>query len=78
MKEFDFAQKWIDIYLYKESYKPTINFYLGQLEYHKENYQDAYKLFREAQELSNNRELQGYSEYLEFLNNPSDFGVKLQ
>jgi len=73
ISEFENAKKWIDIYLHKEEYRPTICFHLGELEFHKGNFKEAYELFKEAQEISRNRELQGREEYLDLVKNPSKY-----
>jgi tetratricopeptide (TPR) repeat protein len=73
IKDFKNAKKWIDIYLYEEEYRPTICFHLGELEFHKGNFKEAYKLFKEAQEISKGRELKGYAEYLDLVKNPNKY-----
>jgi tetratricopeptide (TPR) repeat protein len=73
IKDFESAKKWIDIYLYEEEYRPTICFHLGELDFHKGNFKEAYELFKEAQILSKNRELQGREKYLDLVKNPNKY-----
>ncbi|MBS9775037.1 MAG: tetratricopeptide repeat protein [Tenacibaculum sp.] len=73
INDFDTTEKWIEIYLHKQTYKPTINYHWGVLAFHKGDYQKAYDLFKEAQELSNNRELDEDPKYLDFYQNPEKY-----
>lgn len=67
------AEKWADIYLLNEDYKPTICFQKGRIAFHFKEYQTAFNYFKEAQDLSNNRELKGQDKFLDLLKNPNKY-----
>ncbi|WP_055446371.1 tetratricopeptide repeat protein [Lacinutrix mariniflava] len=75
-KNYQLAENWVNIYLDNKSFPEEVAFHYGRLEFEKENFEKALKLFKEAYKASKGRIIEGKGKYKDFFLHPEKYIIK--